>query len=94
MNEQLIVFGAGASYGSDINSTPPLGSSLFNELQKFNPKCWGAIDGNIADIFVEDFELGMTEMRLPRYQGDTNLIRAASIESSDSGDQDLPGFRV
>lgn len=62
MLEQLIIFGAGASYGSDTYNTPPLGALLFKELQKFNPNDWGRIDGGLAEIFANDFELGMTKI--------------------------------
>lgn len=62
MNKQLIIFGAGASYGSDTSDTPPLGSTLFAELQRFDPVGWGCIDRAIAEIFADDFELGMTKV--------------------------------
>lgn len=62
MAKQLIIFGAGASYGSDNYNMPPLGSSLFFELQKFNHDGWGSINGNLAEIFVNDFEAGMVKV--------------------------------
>jgi len=59
MAKNLIIFGAGASYGSDSNNIPPLGSDLFPSLQKFNPDGWGKIDGDLAKSFQSDFEAAM-----------------------------------
>jgi hypothetical protein len=58
----VFLFGAGASYGSDTQRTPPIGATLFGELRKFNPDGWGSISGGTADIFRRDFEEGMTSM--------------------------------
>jgi len=55
----IFLFGAGSSYGSDNQNTPPLGRGLFNELQRFNPDAWGTINGNLADEFRRDFEEAM-----------------------------------
>jgi len=55
----LILFGAGASYGSDTVGTPPLGGQLFDELQRFNPDAWGTISGDLATEFRADFEQAM-----------------------------------
>jgi len=55
----LFLFGAGASYGSDVQRTPPLGAALFNALRSFNPDGWGSIQGGLADTFRRDFEEGM-----------------------------------
>lgn len=52
----VFLFGAGASYGSDSQNTPPLGDRLFDELRRFNPGGWGAITGSLADQFQRDFE--------------------------------------
>lgn len=52
----LILFGAGASFGSDTSGFPPLGVRLFEELRRFNPDGWGKIDGGLADAFRRDFE--------------------------------------
>lgn len=59
MTKYLIIFGAGASFGSDNNNVPPLGSDLFFALQRFNPDGWGKIDGNLANSFQFDFETTM-----------------------------------
>ena len=58
----LIIFGAGASYGSDINNTPPLGSNLFSALCDFNPLGWGALSRDLANIFNNDFEAGIVKL--------------------------------
>jgi hypothetical protein len=55
----LILFGAGASYGSDNIGTPPLGSDLFDALVSFNQSGWGQIPSNLKDNFRHDFEEGM-----------------------------------
>jgi len=62
MNEKLILFGAGASYGSDRSNIPPLGSNLFSELSRFNPPGWGALPRKIVRVFEDDFEEGMVKM--------------------------------
>jgi hypothetical protein len=56
----LILFGAGASFGSQQNDVPPLGSELFRSLQEFNPDGWGQIsDERALEAFSRDFEEGM-----------------------------------
>ncbi|OGF30580.1 hypothetical protein A2533_04200 [Candidatus Falkowbacteria bacterium RIFOXYD2_FULL_35_9] len=62
MAKYLIIFGAGASFGSDSNNVPPLGSGLFSALQKFNPNGWGKIDGDLANSFQSDFEATMPKV--------------------------------
>ncbi len=62
MTKYIIIFGAGASFGSDTSNTPPLGSDLFSALQQFNPDGWGKIDGELADSFQSDFEGAMTSV--------------------------------
>ena len=57
-----ILFGAGASYGSDNAGTPPLGNSLYDELKVFAPRTWGQISGQLSQIFKSDFETGMVEL--------------------------------
>ncbi|MBI1986755.1 MAG: hypothetical protein HYS70_00180 [Nitrospinae bacterium] len=57
--EYLFLFGAGASYGSDSQNTPPLGAGLFDELRRFNPDTWGTIGGALATEFRQDFEQAM-----------------------------------
>lgn len=58
----LILFGAGASYGSDIFGTPPLGSALFEALCRFNPPGWGKLPESLSADFNRDFEGGMTKL--------------------------------
>ena len=53
----VFLFGAGASYGSDVSPrTPPLGAALFPALQAFNPPGWGALPPEIGRAFQHDFE--------------------------------------
>lgn len=58
----LIIFGAGASYGSDITETPSLTKDLFDRLSLFNPNGWGKISGELADLFHQDFESAMKKV--------------------------------
>lgn len=58
----LILFGAGASFGSDVTGTPPLGAGLFRELTRFNPDGWGALPPQTAQDFNRDFELAMSRV--------------------------------
>ncbi len=62
----LILLGAGASYGSSTHLVPPMGSGLFKELQRFNPPGWGALTATIAKQFEVDFEQGMRELASSR----------------------------
>ncbi len=62
MPKHAILFGAGASHGSDISGTPPLGSGLFDALCKFNPDSWGSLPNDIALSFRGDFEAGMRNL--------------------------------
>ena len=55
----LIFLGAGASHGSDIANTPPLGNRLFDELADFDPQCWGKLPQEWQEEFREDFEAAM-----------------------------------
>ncbi len=55
----VILFGAGASYGSDNMGIPPLGPNLFDALVSFNESGWGQIPSDLADNFRGDFEEGM-----------------------------------
>lgn len=55
----VILFGAGASTGSDDSNTPPLGVELFDHLAKFDPIGWGAVTKKVNTLFKEDFEAGM-----------------------------------
>jgi len=60
--ENLVLFGAGASYGSDRSGTPPLGCDLFDELCRFNPPGWGTLPDELTVIFRKDFEEGMSRV--------------------------------
>ena len=57
-----ILFGAGASFGSNNTNVPPLGDDLFKALQKFNPPGWGSLSKDIEKEFLGDFEKGMTKL--------------------------------
>jgi len=59
MGEPLILFGAGASFGSDAQGTPPLGRHLFDALGKYSPSTWAKIQAEEAESFRDDFEQGM-----------------------------------
>lgn len=62
MADNLILFGAGASYGSDKTNTPALGENLIVALQRFNPPGWGQVPSNLAKTFKSDFEAGMEQL--------------------------------
>lgn len=56
----LLLFGAGASYGSGgIKDVPPLGKDLFNKLKNNFPKSWSRIPPEFSKKFKENFEIGM-----------------------------------
>lgn len=57
---QLLLLGAGASYGSESDKSlvPPLSANLFHELERFEPALWKIISKDVADQFVRDFEQG------------------------------------
>jgi len=55
----LIIFGAGASFGSDTSSVPPLGNKLFDALTDFAPNSWGTVHQKYKEVFQNDFEKGM-----------------------------------
>ena len=58
----LILFGAGASFGSDESQhVPPLGTDLFDALVGFSPATWGKVSQTEAADFRCDFEEGMKE---------------------------------
>lgn len=62
MKKVLLLFGAGASYGSDLCGTPPLTLNLFNELKAFHPNIWNQIPIELENIFISDFETGMSNL--------------------------------
>jgi len=57
----VILFGAGASYGSGAvhPEPPPLGDQLFDLLTRAFPASWGALPNDHQARFRESFELGM-----------------------------------
>ena len=59
MGNAVILFGAGASFGSDIVGVPPTGPELFEVLRRFAPACWGALPATLAHVFERDFEEGI-----------------------------------
>jgi hypothetical protein len=65
VSKSILLFGAGASHGSNTHGTPPLGNKLFVELCRFNPGGWGSLPQNVAGGFNEDFERGMSAV--PRH---------------------------
>ncbi|MFN3534850.1 MAG: hypothetical protein ACK4WB_05610, partial [Desulfatiglandales bacterium] len=73
---KLILFGAGASYGSSKGKVPPLGAALFSELRRFDKDGWGALPSEIASKFEEDFELGMERLSQTRPHSMPILQRA------------------
>jgi hypothetical protein len=58
----LIVFGAGASYGSDTSNVPPLGNNLFDALVEFDPENWSRLPREIQELLRRDFEQGMQKL--------------------------------
>lgn len=66
MIKNVILFGAGASYGSDNSGIPPLGNNLFSELARFNPHGWGALPSEFRKVFNNDFEQGMLTLASER----------------------------
>lgn len=72
----LFIFGAGASFGSDNQKTPPLTIKLYSSLVDFDKnKCtfpnktgWSNIPEELISLFEYDFEKGM-ENYINRYPG-------------------------
>jgi hypothetical protein len=60
----LIIFGAGASYGSDTSNTPPIGNNLFNALSTFDPNKWGKLPKVYQDTLQRDFEQGVQKLSI------------------------------
>jgi len=64
-SRRVILFGAGASYGSGsvIPQPPPLGNDLFNILASTFPATWGALPRRISEKFTNrGFEAGMAAL--------------------------------
>lgn len=72
----LMLLGAGASYGSSSHGAPPIGAGLFAELRRFNPAGWGALPAEIRSHFEADFERGMRELARTRSHDMPILQRA------------------
>lgn len=63
MSKNILIFGAGASYGSDTNTiTPPLGENLLDALCQFNPNGWGQIGESLKSELRKDFEMGVISL--------------------------------
>jgi len=62
MTKNLILFGAGASTGSDTFGVPPLGKGLLSALQEFNPGVWNKIPPKLINQLSDDFEKGMEKI--------------------------------
>jgi hypothetical protein len=59
----VILFGAGASkYSGGLNTQPPLGKELIEELAGRFPDTWGDRHGIKIESFIPDFEKGMAEL--------------------------------
>jgi CBS domain-containing protein len=58
----MIIFGAGASFGSDVFNVPPPASHLVDELISFQSDSWGQIGPRLLSLFREDFEKGMKRL--------------------------------
>ena len=72
MVKNLIIFGAGASFGSQNYNAPPVGNNLFDELVKVSPNGWGGLDKQLSQVFQNDFEDGMSKIEKKSHQ---TLIR-------------------
>lgn len=78
MPKHLIFFGAGASHGSDLNTTakPPLGNNLFANLQESElTYYWKKIQKKHANHFNKEngFEAAMAKLSANKYDRLTNL---------------------
>jgi len=62
MKHKMIIFGAGASHGSDLEDIPPLSANLFDDLTIYDKNGWGSISLEFAQNFKPDFENGMVKL--------------------------------
>ena len=76
MGRGIILFGAGASCGSDTCDTPPLMGGLFDELCRYDPANWGAVPDAQALDFRNDFEAAMWRLLQADAPGADVLQRA------------------
>jgi hypothetical protein len=60
--KNIILFGAGASFGSDTSDVPPLATTLLEKMANFNPPGWGALSDEYKLSFNKDFEQGMIKV--------------------------------
>lgn len=76
--KRLILFGAGASFGSGaVNpKPPPLSAGLFDELRAAYPAAWGQVPQQKRSSFVPNFEPGMKEIFESGSHDSTALLRA------------------
>jgi hypothetical protein len=58
---RVVLFGAGASFGSDVSGTPPLGPDLFLALTQSSPE-WASLPAPWPARFKSDFEGAMAAL--------------------------------
>ncbi|NGX63646.1 MAG: hypothetical protein KR126chlam6_01059 [Candidatus Anoxychlamydiales bacterium] len=77
----LFLFGAGASYGSENDTTniPKLGVDLFQALRDRFPLTWGTLDLKYGDLFRKDFEKGM-DLVLERHPKEVSELQRSMAE--------------
>ena len=63
-NRTLILFGAGASFGSEPGgaTVPPLSACLYDRLSEFSPDLWGALPSPYPELFRADFECAFRQL--------------------------------
>jgi hypothetical protein len=78
---KVVLFGAGASYGSGqvIPRVPPLGNDLFEVLYRLYPNSWGQIPEKFKTVFSDNFEEGMAEVIDNGYATIGNLMQSMGI---------------
>jgi len=61
MTNSLILFGAGASFGSGevVPKPPPMAGNLLSALSRLHPNAWGKLSKELQSSLSEDFEAGM-----------------------------------
>src|SRR5688572_8523817 len=76
----VFLFGAGASYGSeDVHPyPPPLGKDLFKALHEFGGIA-RTVGPDLARLFAENFELGMSEFFRTRNPESTRFLREMAM---------------
>ncbi len=77
---RLLLFGAGASYGSEQARPycPPLGKALFEDLRKLYPQAWGPLPNDLRAKFVLNFETGMGKLWESRAHDVPALLRCVA----------------